>query len=354
MNVLITDGESDHALNILHCFRKRRDLKIFILSNKRHPIAKFSRHYNKFQFHSCASDSVFVKYIESYVLENNIDMLFPVDEEGIQLIALHKIRFEKSCNIALIPEYEISLKVSDKWSFYNTLKCTSVKMPDTFLIDDVNNKSFPLILKPRKGKSGSGIHLINNTKQLNSLNIIASTYIAQSYINGYDIDCSFIAKKGNIIAIIVQKPLKKNNDLDFGPSKNIEILHNKKIKELIKTVVKELAWDGVGHADLRYCSDTDTFNLIEINPRYWSSILASLAAGVNFPLLAIEHKKDILITSEKYRKLNYLSINDEIKRLITNKKKDNPTDFSTLYHFLGDPFPYLVYKFNSFRVRYFS
>lgn len=38
--------------------------------------------------------------------------------------------------------------------------------------------------------------------------------------------------------------------------------------------------------DCRYDETTQTVNLIEINCRYWGSLLASLAAGVNFPYLA--------------------------------------------------------------------
>ena len=47
-----------------------------------------------------------------------------------------------------------------------------------------------------------------------------------------------------------------------------------------------LQWNGVANIDLRETADRQ-IHVIEINPRYWGSLSASIYAGVNFPYLAI-------------------------------------------------------------------
>src|SRR5439155_12421826 len=51
-------------------------------------------------------------------------------------------------------------------------------------------------------------------------------------------------------------------------------------------VVAALGWEGIAHIDMREDPESGEVRVIEVNPRYWSSLLASHAAGVNFPYLA--------------------------------------------------------------------
>ncbi|MFX0556355.1 ATP-grasp domain-containing protein [Maribacter sp. CXY002] len=354
MKILITDGESDHALNVLHCFKRRKGLIIYVLSKKKISLVRFSRYCHKFIYYPpFESENDYLEFIKSMIQEYKIDVLFPVDEDGIQYISKHSLKFQNLCKIALIPKSELSLKVSDKWTFYKALKGSGVNLPDTFLIDEVKEISCPLILKPRRGKSGEGIYLIRNLKEIEQLKILKSEYIAQKFIEGYDIDCSFIARNGSVLALIVQKPIRKNNALNFEPAKDLEICKNEQIKSLIESVVKDLSWNGVGHADLRYCIETGKFYLIEINPRYWSSILASLAAGINFPMLALDLNPKAQFDLESYNAIHFLGMKSEIKRIILNRRKKTPSDFSSLYHFIYDPMPYFTYKVNWLLQRYF-
>ena len=53
-------------------------------------------------------------------------------------------------------------------------------------------------------------------------------------------------------------------------------------------LVHELGWSGVANIDMRYDARHKIPMVLELNGRYWFSLLGSLNAGVNFPLLACE------------------------------------------------------------------
>jgi D-aspartate ligase len=55
---------------------------------------------------------------------------------------------------------------------------------------------------------------------------------------------------------------------------------------VVRAVMAELHWSGVAHVDLRAHEESGEISIIEINPRFWGSVLGSLHAGVNFPYLA--------------------------------------------------------------------
>lgn len=339
--ILIPDAESRHTLNVMHCLARQKDIEIYIVSSKKWAYCKFSKFCQKSIFHDFDKGSDdFLEFLHELIIKEKIDFIFPVDAEGIELLAQHKEYFNGVCKVALVPEKGQLQKTMDKWNFFLSLKNTGIRIPETELLSHSNSIPLPVIVKPRKGESGKGIHLIMSNKEYERLVLNKDNYIVQEYIKGYDIDCSFLAKNGVLMAYTIQKPLKrKGGELDFSPSKDIQICHEERVIEIIKSLVEEMKWNGVAHADLRYCQRTNQFYLIEINPRYWSSLLGSLAAGVNFPLLALVSENKIA----NYEELFYYGLKSKLRSLIS-LEKNKKTIASTLRHILIDPMPFLMNK----------
>ena len=71
----------------------------------------------------------------------------------------------------------------------------------------------------------------------------------------------------------------------FGAPTGIEFLYDSETYEVVRRVVETLHWSGIAPVDLRDDEQDKCVKVIEINPRFWGSILGSLTAGVNFPYL---------------------------------------------------------------------
>jgi len=109
--------------------------------------------------------------------------------------------------------------------------------------------------------------------------------------------------------------------------------------------MKLLRWSGVAHIDLRYDRQADEIKVIEINARYWGSLLGSLHAGINFPLLAVKTAKGEAFEQKEYSLNRYFMGKSPLKKLWQTawgpaKERVRLRDTS-LYYTLRDPLPVL-------------
>jgi predicted ATP-grasp superfamily ATP-dependent carboligase len=74
-----------------------------------------------------------------------------------------------------------------------------------------------------------------------------------------------------------------------------------------KKLIHELGWSGVANIDMRFDARHKIPMVLELNGRYWRSLLGSLNAGVNFPLLACEMCLGEIKANRKPHKARYFS-----------------------------------------------
>jgi len=83
--------------------------------------------------------------------------------------------------------------------------------------------------------------------------------------------------------------------------------------------LKALNYQGVACIDLRR-STTGKVYLLEINARYWGSMMASLTkAGVNFPLLMLKLTVDEIAPSYQRKEGSQLSLQSFVKQFLRFK-----------------------------------
>jgi len=88
----------------------------------------------------------------------------------------------------------------------------------------------------------------------------------------------------------------------------------------IENLMRSLEWSGVANIDLIYDTNNDVFKILEINPRFWATLDASLTAGVNFPYLYCLASLGEKIEDIKYNFLEYLSFKGLVKALRADKR----------------------------------
>lgn len=353
LSVLVPDGESNYAISVVRCLAEVNNINTIVLSKNWKSGTRFSRYTSKFIYDwGGNTKEERLNKIIHYIKETNPDILLPVDIECIRLIAENKEKVANLTAIAPIPEVGSFDIADDKWRLSVWLKENNIPHPETVLftpamdLDEVTSLiTFPIIIKPRRGSGGKGIYIIKTPEELQSWHSDfnhSEDLIIQSYINGYDIDCSIVCSEGKVLTHTVQKSLKYETDYPWPYG--IEFLENEEIFNIAQEVAKKFHWEGVVHIDLRYDEVEQRAKLIEMNPRFWASVTASLFAGVNFPYLSVLSGLGKEIPTVKNQNKRVLRSGPAMKMFLTglfNKRKDLSYDNSFLEFIVKDPLPNL-------------
>lgn len=366
-SVLIPDGEDANSLAVARSLAEEKNIKIYVLSKDKNDSIRFSRHVTKFIHYSDATtkEGKLTRILDT-IKKTKADVLLPVGVKAIRLIAEHKDQFSKLIALPPIPEVESFDEANDKWLLSLWAKENKIPHPNTLLfrsVDDIKilvpSISFPAIVKPRNGFGGNGIKIFDNAQEFQSWYSEfehVEDLIIQSYIKGYDIDCSIICSEGKILAHTIQKSIKYSADYPWPYG--LEFLSHDEIYSIVEEIAKKFNWSGVAHLDLRYDEIEKRSKLIEINPRFWASVSASIFAGVNFPLLsclsALKRELPSLKTTNKIVVRTGPAIKMTFNKLF---KKNNEFSFDNTFleFILKDPLPSIIigiqYYYDRFKSR---
>lgn len=358
--VLIPDGESDHSLSVIRCLGEVKNIEVIVLSNNKSVPIRFSRYCSRFITYSEGnSEEEKLNELTHKLKELDMDVVLPVDIKTISFFSKHKERISELATIAPLPDLDSFLTSNDKWLLALWLEENNIPYPNTIQYDAnigfqniTDCLTFPILIKPRLGSGGEGIKVFDDALNLEVFlkdRTNNEEIIIQSFINGYDIDCSVLCNRGKIIAHTIQK------GFDFEPNRialpsGIEFLLNDKIYDIVKKMVEKFNWSGIMHIDMRYDEEIHQYKVIEINPRFWASVVASIFAGVNFPYLACltALKKNIpdinLIPKRVVRSKK--AFNMYVNRVLYKKQKDKYLVNSYFEINIKDPMPevYKIFK----------
>lgn len=205
--------------------------------------------------------------------------------------------------------------------------------------------TFPVLFKPVWDRGGDTnalfVNIFHNKEEMVNYfkkhDVDSENYFLQEYISGYDIDCSLFCKEGKILAHTLQKGFILQ-DLLYSPG--IELLHNNEFLDQIEQIVSKLNWSGICHLDFRYDERENTYKLIDFNARYWTTLLGSLVAGINFPYLAYQSARGETFPDPEYEDTHFVLTRSAIKEMFKFNKEHSYSFRQTgLYYALQDPLP---------------
>lgn len=353
-SVLIPDGESPLTLSVVRCLSEVQGLRINILSKNKFAPVRFSRYIKNYSYHKSKNTLEHLSAIDNIFKSTKSDIVLPIDQPMIELLSYHKKKLSESTFLVLLPQPDAYNITSNKWLLADFLKQNGLPHPQTIHYQDewkqnlVKELSFPVLIKPIKGFNGKGIKIIDDLTALkyyfkNHSN--SEDSIVQSFIHGFDIDCSVLCKDGKILVYTIQKGIYPGRS-QFAPPLGIEFLFDEQVLNLVIELMNKLKWSGVAHIDLRYDEQEKKVKILEVNPRFWGSLLGSLNAGVNFPYLAslVGLKEDIPKINYQFKRyiVPQATLGIIIKNLLRGRSTNFEIDYKFLKYLLVDGLPVIV------------
>ncbi len=295
-SILIIDGESIISLEVIKSLSRHKDIKIHVLSNSASVRSRYSRHISSFEVHDKSlKNKNYVDYIEDVVRKKGIDIIFPSGEPGVEFVSKHRSALSKFCKVPLISDIDSFHITQDKWKAHKFFVENNTSTPHSILCNtdvsfkqNLENMRFPVLIKPRIGTGGLGIVEFESAVALTEYLVVndlnPQDFIVQEKVDGPMIDCSILAKDGKILAHTIQKKFAPPKQA-FAPENCFKFIKDEKVLSLVTELVASLKWDGVAHLDLVYDRMEENLYLLELNPRYWGSLPASVLMGVDFPYI---------------------------------------------------------------------
>lgn len=237
-----------------------------------------------------AKDSGYIPKIIEICKKEYIDGIFSGTEHEIYALsnAATQIKVETGA-IVFLSRPEVIDIGTDKYKTYLFFKEHNIPFPETVLFDDykklVEEKGYPIFMKPRVASASRNIFKINNEKELFEHKFTDSDKIVlQEYLDStdeYTVEV-FCDKDGNVVGII---PMVR--ELGYGMSISGEIVDSPESAEVAEMIGKALKPEGALNVQLRIVNGKAV--PFEINTRFSSTECIRAHYGYNAVEAAIDN-----------------------------------------------------------------
>lgn len=235
---------------------------------------------------------------------------FPI-EEDTTLLVQEFLQDNSYQNLYFnLPPKESFDIVRDKGLFSKFCEENSLAVPKEYDYDSlVKEPALPsnLIIKPRSGSGSVGIKFIDSKEELLENNALdLDKYILQERLdNAKDIEGGFfLFDKGKLVTYYGHKRIRT-----YPQSGGVTIYSksqsNEALKKMGSDLLEKLQWSGIAMVEFLYDTKTDSYKIIEVNPRIWGSLMLSEFCGsnmiLNYCLLSLHQPiKKSVIKEDRY------------------------------------------------------
>ncbi|WHY75027.1 ATP-grasp domain-containing protein [Fictibacillus enclensis] len=245
------------------------------------------------------TDKNYLQELLSICVLNEIDLVIPLIDTELNLIAKNKLVFNEHGINVLVSSERINEIANDKLKTFEFFQRNSIPTPKVYSEQELEEKkfSFPLIVKPRNGSSSQGVTIINNEKELYFFKEYIPNAIVQEYIQGkeYTVDV-MLDYEGNIKTIVPRLRIEtRSGEVSKGTTKKDKRIINE-VRKLLNVLPGSCGCITVQ----LFKKEDGEISIIEINPRFGGGIPLSIEAGANFPLWTIEMSKGVIFNVEDF------------------------------------------------------
>jgi len=242
------------------------------------PLAAASNFVDSFHIVPLSRHKDFISSIQNICKENDINLVFPLNDNDLVPLSLGKSLLEQNDRIVVVSKSESINMTIDKWKTYDFFKNIRIKTPKTWKPNEKNKSDFPLLIKPRSGSAGKNVFKINNKDELEFYTQKIKDPIIQEYINGTEVTTDIICDfKGSIIGMVNRERI----EVRWGEVAKGKTIFDNNIIKNCKKIVDNM--DIVGPITVQCILEDKNIFFIEINARYGGGAPLGFAAGVKSP-----------------------------------------------------------------------
>jgi predicted ATP-grasp superfamily ATP-dependent carboligase len=355
ISVLILDGQGPYALVAARCLVRAPGVRLHVLSLTDRALVRRARWIASFELMPVLpDDAARLNLVEEVVRRKGIDVILGTSEDAIDFISANRAALDRMCATVATPGRKELAVARDKWLLSCHMSQNGIPHPETCLVTDgtefesaVKALKPPLILKPAQGSGGEGMVSFAGHETLlahiRNARSRGKRFIVQTLVGGRDGGCNVLCRDGKILVSTVQKAVVANSR-PFGSPSCVDVVPDEEVLSLVARLMSSLNWSGAVNVDLKLDERDHSVTVLEINPRYWGSLLASLFAGVNFPYLACLEGMGIALPDPDFRPVRFTWNERKVIAGFLARRGAEKTEVrgSVLRYVIPDPLPEII------------
>lgn len=233
------------------------------------------------------ADEQFVPALREIVRREHPDYIVPLVDEEIPKV--HAFVASEVPHIKVIaPAPAFCDLVLDKWPMARALREHGLPVAATWLASDAGTATYPAIIKPRQGRGSRGLAFLDGPSDLAAYlaGKQADQFIVQERLAGPEFTTSVVVGLDNtLLSIIPKEAVDKRGITQVGVTRAVP-----EISKLCTDITRVLVPSGPYNVQLIFGSDRVP-RVIEINPRYSTTMALTLASGVNEVDAVLRHDR---------------------------------------------------------------
>ena len=226
-----------------------------------------------------AAGDDFISELLSICVKNDIDFVFSLIDPEVDILSEHHQTFHDAGIVLCMPRKKTIDVCRDKLNHFEKLgseKSIHVIPTYTDLNTAIQEVGYPLIGKPRKGRSSEGIIKIMNEKNSTSSLPGMDNYVIQPFINGDIYTVDVVRDLFGNSACVARKELIRNV---IGAGVTVQVLNHPELERISSEIASDL--DVTGAINIEYIYRDNTFYVMDINPRFSAGVHFTILSGYN-------------------------------------------------------------------------
>ena len=234
------------------------------------------------------TDKDYVHQLLEICEKEDIDLLIPLIDTELLVLAENKERFKEIGTTVLISDPTVIRIAMDKYNTHKFFVENGFAAPEVINIDKAlssDDIEYPMVMKPARGSASIGVTKIESKEELRFFKDKIPNPILQEYLDGYEHTLDVLVDfEGRVRCVVPRKRLEvRAGEVSKGVTvKDKKIIGTgKKVVEALKGALGPITVQG-------FLTSDGTFKLTEINPRFGGGHPLAIAAGADYPRWIIE------------------------------------------------------------------
>lgn len=276
MKVLVFPCGSEIGLEVYRSLKYEKDIELYGGSSVLYDPGRlvYENYFNSFPY---IDHPDFLSYLNQFVIEHQIDIIYPAMDSVILTMA--KSIKDIKCKVITANHAAVEICMS-KSQTYKHLK-GRVNIPKTIVSPSINE--FPVFVKPDFGYGGKGAQRVRDVEELKYVQKNRPDLIVLEYLPGreFTVDC-FTDYNGELLFVGARERKRITN----GISGSTAPVYGKKYNEIALIINANLQLNGAWFFQVKE-DRNGQLSLLEIAPRIAGVSGLYRNLGINLPLLNI-------------------------------------------------------------------